>query len=447
MLARLLLPAVLLALCATSVSTSAALKLRFVNENLEHSDSNVYVMFRKGTTNAFDASYSGGAIALTTAYSFAQLSGGVMLTDIVAGVFYVSLGNPMSVPVTNVAGQLPGPSPSNTTDADYSTRWDSVEITFTGKPYDAADLTGINMFGIPFVLRTYSGPTILQTLGYNVGAATMIATLRAAATNDAAVLTDASNRFLRVLGPTAYAAGTIGPYQPLGVYIDVVRASGRPILISDLFSGPAGPQPPRLTTQRYQFSTSFTNLLGVDQLIMTGGSLTAGGIGITNIVTFAYSNIAYQVYANNPLYTINGADSGSMADNDVYAAAVRDVFAGFACGFIGCAATDQVTGLAFQSEASSNWFATVQTQAFSDVQTVLPYYNGYGEAFWRYSDVYGFPFADRLSSAVQANLNPAVVDTLEITALPDVIVPEPAGVLAVFIGAGLSAARRRSHRA
>ncbi|GEM_PF-3234111 len=444
MIARILLLAVLLALCAAPVSTSAALKLRFVNENLNHADTNVYVMFRKGTTNAFGASYSGGAIALTTAYSFAQLSGGVMLTDIVAGVFYVSLGNPMSVPVTNVAGQLPGPSPSNTIDADYSTRWDSVEITYTGLPYDAADLTGINMFGIPFVLRTYGGTTNRQSLGYDVGAATMIAKLRDAATNDSAVLTDASNNFLRVLGPTAYAAGTIGPYQPLGAYIDVVRAASRPILISDLFSGPAGTQPPRLTTQRYQFSTTFTNLLGVDQLIMAGGSLTSGGIGITNIVTFAYSNIAYQVYANNPLYTINGADSGSMADNDVYSAAVRDVFAGFACGFIGCTATDQVTGLTFQSEASSNWFATVQTQAFSDVQTIMPYYNGYGEAYWRYSDVYGFPFADRLCSAVQANLDPAQVDTLEITVLPDVIVPEPTGVLAALLGAvGLCAARRR----
>ena len=442
MIARIVLFALILVLCTMPVSMNAALNLRFVNQNYDYSDSNVYVMFRKGTTNLFGASYSGGTIALTTSYSFAQLAGGVVLSNIVAGEFFVSLGKPMSVPVTNSAGKLPGPSPSNIADPDYSTRWDTVEITYTGMPYDAANLTGINLFCVPFVLSTYDGTNVVQSLGYKVDGDTMISKLQASATNDSAVLKDAGGNFLRVLGPTAYAAGTIGPYQPLQDYIDLVRSSGKPILISDLFSGKPGVQPPRLTTQRYQFLTSFTNILGVDQLIMSGGSPTAGGIGLTNIVTFTYSNIAYQVYANNPIYTINGMPGGSMADNDVYSAAVRDVFAGFACGFIGSTAIDQVTGLAFQNEASSNWFFTSQTQAFSDVQTTLPYYNGYGEAYWRYSDVYGFPFADRLYSAVQANLDPARVDTLEITVRPDVV-PEPLGVFTVIICAGFAAVRRR----
>jgi hypothetical protein len=130
-----------------------------------------------------------------------------------------------------------------------------------------------------------------------------------------------------------------------------------------------------------------------------------------------------------------------MADNDVYSAAVRDVFAGFACGFIGSTAIDEVTGLTFQSEASSNWFYTAQTQAFSDVQTVFPYYNGYGEAFWRYSDVYGFPFADRLRNAVQANLDPSKIDTLEVIVSPDVI-PEPGIIFTVVMCVGLATGRR-----
>jgi hypothetical protein len=436
-----LLLVVVLVLCAVPGFSSEPINVRFVNDNLEYNDSDVFVMFRKGTTNEFSAYYSGGPVALTTSYSFAELSGGVVLSNVVSGEFFVSLGKPMTVPVTNAAGKLPGPSPSNPNDPDYYTRWGTVEITYTGKPYDAADLTGINLFSIPFVLRTYDGTGIVQSLGYRVDGETMIARLQVAATNDSAVLKDASNNFLRVLGPTAYAAGTIGPYQPLDEYIDGYRSGGLPILISDLFSGPPGTQPPRKTTQRYQFDASFTNLAGVDQLIMTGGSQTAGGIGMTNTVTIAYSNIAYQVYANNPLYTINGVPNGSMADNDVYSAAVRDVFAGFACGFIGSTAIDQVTGLAFQSEASSNWFYTAQTQAFSDVQTVLPYYNGYGEAFWRYSDVYGFPFADRLYSAVQANLDPGKIDTLEVIVSPDVI-PEPEIIFTVVICVGLAVGRR-----
>ena len=54
-------------------------------------------MFRKGTTNEFAAYYSGGPIALTTSYSFAELSGGIVLSNVVSGEFYVSLGKPMTV--------------------------------------------------------------------------------------------------------------------------------------------------------------------------------------------------------------------------------------------------------------------------------------------------------------------------------------------------------------
>ena len=169
MFTRLLLISIIFTLCSVHESRSATpINLRFVNENYEHSDSNVYVMFRKGTTNAFSASYSGGPIALTTSYSFAQLSGGVVLNNIVAGEFYVSLGKPMSVPVTNASGNLPGPAPNYIYDPDYSTRWDNVEITYTGMPYDAADLTGINMFGLPFVLSTHKGTNVVQSLGYKV---------------------------------------------------------------------------------------------------------------------------------------------------------------------------------------------------------------------------------------------------------------------------------------
>jgi len=108
MIARVLLIAVIFTLCAVTGYSNDPINLRFVNDNPEFSDSDVYVMLRKGTTNVFAASYSGIPIVLTTSYSFSQLSGGVVLSNIVAGEFYVSLGKPMTVPVTNAAGNLPG---------------------------------------------------------------------------------------------------------------------------------------------------------------------------------------------------------------------------------------------------------------------------------------------------------------------------------------------------
>lgn len=416
------------------VMPSHALRLKFTNHNNDFADSQVYVMFRTGSPQPFRAYLNGVPVALTTAYSFAELSPGVVLSNITSGKLYISLGKSMSVPITNVAGNLPEPSPSNPVDTDYSTRWDSVEITFNGLAYDAANLTGINLFGIPFSLRTFFGTTNRVTFGYNVDGLTMISNLTAAALNGNAVLHDGSGPFLRVLGPTAYAYGTVGPYRWLGAYVDAVRNAGRPIAISDHYDGRAGSEP-NVQAQRYAFIAFFTNITSTNYLCMTGGSETPGGIGMGHIIKIAETNVAYHIYANDPHYYIDNAaePSGSMADNDVYAAAVRDVFAGFAAGFIGSTATNQVTGMPFLAEASSNWFGAGQTQAFSDVQTELPYYIAYGEVFWRCSDVYGFPFADRLRGQVLANLDPATVDTLEIIVLPDAI-PEPgAALVLVFL--------------
>lgn len=437
-----LVPFVVLLASILLVVPAHALLVKFTNQNNEFADSQVYVMFRTGSPEPFRAYLSGVPVALTTAYSFAQLSSGVVLSNITSGKLYISLGTPMSVPVTNVAGNLPEPSPSNPIDADYSTRWDSVEITFNGLAYDAANLTGINLFGIPFSLRTFFGTTNRVTFGYNVDGLTMISNLTAAALNSNAVLHDGDGHFLRVLGPTAYAAGTIGPYRWLGPYVHAVRNVGRPIAISDNYIGRAGSEP-NVQAQRYAFIAFFTNITSTNYLCMTGGSETPGGIGMGHIIKIPETNVAYQIYANDPHYYIDNAatPNGSMADNDVYAAAVRDVFAGFAAGFIGSPATNQVTGLPFLAEASSNWFGPGQTQAFSDVQTTLPYYNAYGEVFWRCSDVYGFPFADRLRGQVLANLNPATVDTLEIIVLPDFI-PEPGVALALAL---LMLVRTRCH--
>jgi len=397
-------------------TTSFALNVKFINENSAFNSDEVYVIFTANVTpgTPFVATNNGQPMALTTSYSFAELSGGITLDRITVGVVYISLGKAMT------SNRADAPSFINTFDSDYYTRWDKFEITFNGNPSDVVNLTGINSFAVPISIKTYgdSGTTPRESLGYSVYADEMISLLSAEATNDSAVLKDLSNHFLRVIGPTTYPAGSFGPYPPFDGYLNSVIASGNPIFIQDLYSGTGGP--PETTTQNYTFTNTFDS---GGNLIMNGGGTV---VGINHTIVISNDVLAYNIYANNPDYYVDGV-AASFADNNVYSAPVRDILAGFAIGYVNSSIIDPVTGVAFKDEFSKYWYADDQPLAFSDVQPSNEFFNGYAEIFWKYSDSYGFPFSDRLHKSVQASLNPAEVDTVEIRVLPDV--PEPFSII------------------
>lgn len=416
-----------------SSAWAALLNVKFLNENLDYTTNNIYVLFTEqaGPPDPFHATCDGQPLSLTTSYSFAQLGNGVSLSTLWGGVVYVSLGKAMTDNRTDA------PSFLNFTDADYSTRWDRFEITFHGSPYDVADLTGINAFAVPIAIKTYGdgGTTHRQTLGYTVDGDTMISLLTATATNDSAVLKDGSGDFLRLVGPTTYDAPTIGPYPPFDDYVDSVIASGEDILIQDQFSGIN--ISPATSNQIYTFTNTFD---ASSNLVMNGSGTIVGG-GHTIIVS--NSILAYHIYANNPPFTVDGI-GWTFDSNDVYCAALRDVLAGFAIGFVGSTVTNPNTGQPFKDEYCEHWYAATQPLAFSDVQPVNPYYNAYAEVFWKYSDSYGFPFSDRLHKTVQASLDPATVDTVEIVVLQDIPEPSALFVLGLFPLLGAIRWRRRA---
>ena len=403
-------------------TASYALTMKFINENSEYNSNEVYAIFTAASGNPFVATNNGQALSLTTCYSFAELSSGITLDRITVGVVYISLGKPMT------SNRTDAPSFTNTSDSDYYTRWDKFEITFNGSPYDVANLTGINSFAVPISIKTFgdSGATSRETLGYSIYADEMISLLTATATNDSAVLKGPSNDFLRVIGPTTYPAGSFGPYPPFDDYLNSVISSGEPILIQDLYSGDGSS--PEKTTQEYTFTNTFDT---GGNMIMNGGGTV---VGMDHTIVISNDVLAYNIYANNPDYYVDGVKS-DFADNNIYSAPVRDALAGFAIGYVGSSVLDPVTGVAFKDEFSKHWYATNQPLAFSDVQPGNEYFNGYAEVFWKYSDSYGFPFSDRLHKSVQASLNPANVDTVEIVILPDV--PEPASFLILNFGFAL----------
>ena len=404
-------------------TASYALSMKFINENSAFNSNEVYAIFTANVTpgTPFVASNNGQAVALTTCYSFAELND-VTLDRITVGMVYISLGKPMT------SNRPDAPSFTNTSDSDYYTRWDRFEITFNGNQPDCADLTGINSFAVPISLNTFgdSGTTPRESLGYSVFANEMISLLTAEATNDSAVLKGPSNDFLRVIGPTTYPAGSFGPYPSFDGYLSAVKSSGDPILIQDLFSGTGGP--PETTTQEYTFTNTFDS---GGNMIMNGGGTV---VGMNHTIVISNDVLAYNIYANIPDYYVDGVKS-SFADNNIYSAPVRDALAGFAIGYVGSSVIDPVTGVAFKDEYSKHWYSTNQPLAFSGVQPSNEYFNGYAEVFWKYSDSYGFPFSDRLHKSVQASLDPAKVDTVEIVVLPDV--PEPCIFMIVYFGFAL----------
>ncbi|MFC2149593.1 PEP-CTERM sorting domain-containing protein [Candidatus Auribacterota bacterium] len=423
-------------------NAEAALNLKFVNDNTDYGSaysSDVYVLFTTAPSTTFNATYDGGtSVQLKHSYTFQEIgSDGVQISDITGGVLYVSVGDPM----TN--DRSSAPSFNNTSDDDYYTRWDQWEITYTGQASDDADLTGINAYALPLRLTTYNGGTggtQKQDLGYNISGTQMKNELGALTSNDpTAVLTDTrqgyNNAFLRVIGPTTFAAGTIGPYQDLQPYVNAVKSSvstGTTVAkIVDNYSGPQGGSG-RTASQSYNFQASF-NASG--DLVLDGSGSVVG----SHTITIAAADVAYQIYAADPSYEISGVGTGNMADNDVYAAAIRDILAGFATGFVGSTVTDPETGEVIKDEESNKWWVCGLT--FDEVQTANVYYNAYGGVFYQNSNNYGFPFSDRLNATVQASLDPANVDTLVLTVAADAI-PEPSSValfaISLFALAGIT---------
>ena len=392
--------------CLALVQSVSAIRLTFVNQNPRYADTNIFVLFYKAGTTTFTASYAGGHLAPTTSYSLAQIGAeGIDMHYVNGGICYIALGHSL----TN--GRAGEPSPYDPNDLDYHTRWDRFELTVFSNAFDTADMTSINLIAVPLKLTSYAGVTPLASMiNTYIAWPGFVELLLSAATNQSALLKDGEGRTLRVLGPTAYPSGHIGPYRPLDDYVTHIRTQGFTNTVHDLFVATGSSS----NTMQQLYTFSVTNAANGDVTLRGGGE----HVGYSHTIVLTFTDLAYHVYASDPHYTVDGHPN-SFASNDVYAAAVRDVLAGYAAGFFGSTITDAVTGVRFKDESTDHWFATNQTRAFSDVQPEHPYYNKYGETFWRHSDSYGFPFADRLRKKVQINLNPTAVDRLEIVILPD----------------------------
>jgi hypothetical protein len=397
-----LLAIVLLGVAASPVAR-ADLNVNLVNKSGVDS-SQVFIMFGAAPLQA-TATINGAPntpIARGVCYELATIKD-IKITSFPAGKIYISLKGPLSSEFPNF---------NNPSLPDYNLRWDKIEITLIpGNPSSCANLSAQDFFSVPLRIDTFqTDNSAATTLRWRAPTATVFSTLgslsnyqsSAVPTGANGVQTDHGN-VLRIISPATVPDPSV--YQSWDAYINYVQSNNIVTPISGEFMGGNHP--------RFDLSASIDP---AGNLVMTG---TAAGSPAN--IQIAAANLSKGIWSCNPDYTVNGAVK-HMADNDVYAAAVRDVLAGFNYGFIGSPETNPNTGKPFGAGPSENWYrptAPPQSLAFEAAQPGHDgFYNKYAAYLAKVSDAYSFPFTD-VCQAPQASLDPSKIASMTITVQAD----------------------------
>lgn len=373
-------------------------------------------------------------------YSLNDLSNGVSIANF-SGRIYISYGQTWSVVR---AGYEPA---QNITDVNFFLRYDKMELTFNGNPADVADLTSIDYWSIPMQLETFLNGVSVQTdYGIKNGkTAQMIytqlnaitATPQSGLTNALPALvpgsfqqssTQPGTGFARIIGPSSYppiGGVPVTPYDLFENYINfliqdfgpgttsgnVISGLGNGVIatIAGHFNG-VGPNVPTTGSQSAQDYNLTASIDSSGDVTLTG---TVGSVTGTTTMVYKKSDLISPsgIYGANAPFSINGGASQNPA-NDVYGWITGDLLAGFNIGAIASETT--INKIQVGTMQSSDWFTLPYTSLFGNLQRNSLYYNQYAATLQQLSDAYNFAYSDRFSPVLVA-LNPAVVDTLEIS--------------------------------
>lgn len=378
-------------------------------------------------------------------YSFDQLRNGVLIENF-SGRIYISYGQTWSV--LN-AGYEPS---QNITDPNFFLRYDKMELTFNGDASDVADLTSIDYWSIPMQLETSLNGTVVQTdNGIKAGVTSypIYSQLNALTTPPQSGLNDAlpalvpgnftqlptqpGTGFARIIGPSSYppiGGVPVIPYSLFDKYLDHliqkfgpntpvektndkenIKGLGNGVIatIAGHFNG-VGPNVPLSGPQSAQ-DYNLTATIDV-----TGAITLSGLVGKqTTTMVFQKSDLINPsgIYGANAAFSLNGGASQNPA-NDVFGWITGDLLAGFNIGAIGSETI--INGTKVGAMTSSEWFTIPNTELFSNLQSNPSNYNQYAATLQKLSDAYNFAYSDRFSP-VLVSLNPATIDTLQISLL------------------------------
>lgn len=386
-------------------------------------------------------------------YTLDKLADGVGITSF-SGRIYVCYGTPWTV-------AYPGYEPAQAvTDANFFLRYDKMELTFNGQPTDVADLTSIDYWSIPMTLITHKkGGGVAGTvkgLRTGVTAQKMFKALNALTTPPVSGIPGPGgvdgtplpalvpgafkqygdgpkplSTFARIIGPSSYpqvypAPGAIPvtPYDLLGGYLDhlhekfgpatkpdaVVKGLGKGVIarIAGNFAG-VGPSVPATgprSKQTYSLQATIDDNRGIT---LTGSTSKIKPVKM--LYTAQDLKNPTGIYGGDAPFHLNGAATATKPANDVYGWIGGDLFSGLNIGAVG--STAQVNGQVVGSMESQAWFKLPTSSFFAKLQPSQKYYNQWAATLAPLSEAYNFAYTDRFAP-VLVNLNPQVVDTLEI---------------------------------
>jgi hypothetical protein len=283
-----------------------------------------------------------------------------------------------------------GPVPSNVFPAAPPAtvnRWDMVELTVNNTPYDTADLTAVEWFGIPLQVQAVGSTQTPSTLGWTSD----YDTIAAAMTGIGAVAEQT---------PGGDTAGFVAPSIVPGSYADltpyVASLQGQALSVTDTFAGQ---------------QLSFTGSVGTDNSVTMTGSY--GGASHSMVIPGA--NISTAIYSGSTSFTVDGAPGKLYDDNQWYSQLFVDVINGFSLGQWGGKNGDTLN--AVTPSSSPNWYGTQPYGAAN----VAGHYNAWGAVVAQYGNAFQSPFSQ--SPALPASMQPQLpiggVSTLTVTLPPD----------------------------
>ena len=396
-------------------------------------------------------------------YPISILSAGVQITKFDSGRIFISLGSPLT---SANPGNGYAPNFNNPNLADFSTRWDKIEMTFepaatnpdipcntTGPYTGGANLSSQDFFSIPLQIVTSGGGKTPTNLTWRKGDAEVMHALGAfsnfaeityqnatgalACGNNGVVVpgvcASSGNKVLRVISPATVAptngGGTV--YPTLAPYVTYLRTGNNGGPVQTTIQGNNGQfgnndiQAYDLTATIYNSNTTIGGQAIKPGDLVLNGTVDNGSLGTESFAIYvAADNLTDTVlYGANPAFKIIVGEDIKGVANKV----IADYFAAINFGFAGSHTDNPARpGTSIGNSPSWTWYgnnpnginqpALLITQAFAFAQPTQTFYNRYAAYLTGVSDTYGFPYNDR----VQSPLAPlAGGSTMVINILPD----------------------------